>query len=147
MQAWLGGKRCFPHTNASNVWRPVAIATFEIYGWKCSSYLILICRHSACAIKIFQKWTVFAFTENWSRDHAKSLFKLFHYLYRISTNINDLWSLNTDWIFDWSKITRLCAWLHTRITCVTHYCFKVSLTANKIQTSFLAPYHSQTNCI
>ena len=50
MQAWLGGKSCFPHTNVSNVRRPVAIATFEIYGWKCSSYLILIRRHSACAI-------------------------------------------------------------------------------------------------
>ena len=65
--------------------------------------------------------------------------KLFHYFV---SHINGLWSLNTDWIFDW--IARLCTRLHTRITCVTHYCFNVSLPANK---SFLAPYHSQTNCI
>ena len=54
-------------------------------------------------------------------------------LYRI---FNGLWSLNTDWIFDW--ITRLRVWLHTRITRATRYCFKVSLPANKIQTSSLA---------
>ena len=54
-------------------------------------------------------------------------------LYRISTAFG---LLNTDWIFDW--ITRLRAWLHTRITCVTHYCLNVSLPANKIRISFLA---------
>ena len=42
----------------------VAIATFEIYGWKFSGYLILI---FSCANKIFQKRTAFVFTESWSR--------------------------------------------------------------------------------
>ena len=43
-------------------------------------------------------------------------------------HINGLWSLNTDWIFGW--LIRLRAWPYTRITCVTHYCFNVSLPAN-----------------
>ena len=47
-------------------------------------------------------------------------------LYRI---FNGLWSLNADWIFYW--ITRLRVWLHTRITSVTRYCFKVSLPAKQ----------------
>ena len=50
----------------------IAITTFEIYGWKFSGYLILLdwflYTLSACANKIFQKWTVFVFTESWSRD-------------------------------------------------------------------------------
>ena len=40
----------------------VAIAAFEIYGWKFSGYPILIC-FSASADKIFQKWIVFLFTD------------------------------------------------------------------------------------
>ena len=67
----------------------------------------------------------------WALNSSSNL-SCFIILYRI---FNGLWSLKTDWIFDW--ITRLRAWLHTRITCVTHYCFNVSLPANKIQTSFL----------
>ena len=65
-------------------------------------------------------------------DSSRNL-SCFIILYRI---LNGLWSLNTDWMFDW--ITRLRVWLHTRITRVTRYCFKVSLPANKIQTSSLA---------
>ena len=61
MQAWLGGKisynRCLQLSAA------VAIATFEIYRWKCLGYLFLIYSFRLCE-KIFQKWTVFAFTES-----------------------------------------------------------------------------------
>ena len=42
---------------------------FEIYGWKFSGYLIQ-CALSACANKIFQKWTAFVFTESWSPDQV-----------------------------------------------------------------------------
>ena len=49
----------------------LAIATFEIYGWKFSGYLTLIgSLISACANKIFQKWTVFVFNESWSHDQV-----------------------------------------------------------------------------
>ena len=44
----------------------IAIATFEIYSWKFSGYLILICYFSSCN-KILQKQTV-VFKESWSHD-------------------------------------------------------------------------------
>ena len=43
----------------------------RIFVWKkkFSGYLILICSLSLCW-QIFQKWTVFMFTESWSRDQV-----------------------------------------------------------------------------
>ena len=42
-----GWQKCFSHTNASELSAAVAIATFEIYGWKFSAgYLVLI--YSLC---------------------------------------------------------------------------------------------------
>ena len=59
----------------------VAIAAFEIYGWKFSGYLILIC-FSASADKIFQKWIVFLFTESRSRDQVmQSLLRYIPYIH------------------------------------------------------------------
>ena len=45
----------------------IAIATFDIYDRKFTGYLILYAL-SARVNKIFQKQTVFAFTESWSHD-------------------------------------------------------------------------------
>ena len=49
----------------------VAIATFETYGWNFSGYPILILLLFQLVLtKSFQKWTVFVFTESWSRDQV-----------------------------------------------------------------------------
>ena len=62
----------------------VAIAAFEIYGWKFSGYLILIC-FSASADKMFQKWIVFLFTESRSRDQVMQ--SLLRYIPYIHSNV------------------------------------------------------------
>ena len=49
MQAWLDGKSCFSESKYFQLSAAVAITTFEIYGWK---------------------FTVFVFTESWSRDQV-----------------------------------------------------------------------------
>ena len=68
MQAWLDGKSCFPHTNAST------------FGGRCNRYfwdirLKILRLHNfnmLFANKLFQKWTVFVFTKSWSRDEVMS---------------------------------------------------------------------------
>ena len=50
-------KSCFSHTSAFNLWRPFRFPNFNMF-------------YSACVNKIFQKWTVFVFSESWSRDHC-----------------------------------------------------------------------------
>ena len=46
-QAWMGGKSCFSHTNPFYFRRPLQ-SLFEIYGWKLTGYLILICYFETC---------------------------------------------------------------------------------------------------
>ena len=72
MQAWLGGKisynKCFQLSAA------VAIATFEIYGWKFLGYLFLICSFRLCW-QNFSKvncFRVYRKSITWS-SHAKNL--------------------------------------------------------------------------
>ena len=57
MHTRLCGKSCFSHTSAFNLWRPFRFPNFNMF-------------FSACVNKIFQKWTVFVFSEIWSRDHC-----------------------------------------------------------------------------
>ena len=57
MHTRLCGKSCFSHTSAFNLWRPFRFPNFNMF-------------FSACVNKIFQKWTVFVFSESWSRDHC-----------------------------------------------------------------------------
>ena len=57
MHTRLCGKSCFSHTSAFNLWLPFRFPNFNMF-------------FSACVNKIFQKWTVFVFSESWSRDHC-----------------------------------------------------------------------------
>ena len=61
MQAWLDGESCLSQTHASNFRRPLQ-SLLLIYTTENAL--------SACANKIFQKWTVFVFTESWLRDQV-----------------------------------------------------------------------------
>lgn len=53
MQAWLDGKSCCTSYKFFQLSVAIAIATFEISGWKFSGYLLLI-RSFSCANKIFK---------------------------------------------------------------------------------------------
>ena len=57
MHTRLCGKSCFSHTRAFKLWRPFRFPNFNMF-------------FSACVNKIFQKWTVFVFSESWSHDHC-----------------------------------------------------------------------------
>ena len=69
MQAWLDGKSCFPHANASNFQQPLQslLLRYTAENAQVSNFKYAL---SACASKIFQKWTVKLI--QWS-SHAKSL--------------------------------------------------------------------------
>ena len=69
MQAWLDGKSCFSHTNASNFRRPLRSLLLR-YTAENSQVTYFQYALSACANKIFQKRTVFVFTESWLRDQV-----------------------------------------------------------------------------
>ena len=74
-QAWLDGKSCFSHTNASTFRRQLQSLLLR-YTAENSHVTYFQYVRSACANKIFQKWTVFVFfflkLITWS-SHAKSL--------------------------------------------------------------------------
>ena len=63
MQALLGGKGCFCYSNASNFWRPLQslLLRYTAENAQVAQFSYAL---SACANKIFQKRTVFVFTES-----------------------------------------------------------------------------------
>ena len=67
MHAWLDGKSCFSHTNASS-FRRLLQSLLLRYTAENSWVTYFLYSLSACANNIFQKWTVFVFIESWLRD-------------------------------------------------------------------------------
>ena len=71
MQAWLDGRSCFSHTNASNFRRPLQslllryTVRLKILRLPYSNMLFQL-----VLTKFFKSEPVFAFTESWSRDQV-----------------------------------------------------------------------------